>query len=180
MTVRAPIRSLLHHVLQPHNRRGADLGGVCRHNPIHALGTFGMLLLISVPIWIVTPFISSFGTYVIPAMMQATFVAGDNNGTTRDDAPIALYTLLAATLVAFASAVLITDLILGTRPRYRILPITGAIVGFGLFLFTLNTLGGALWQWTVAPTALLLGHISAQALTTTVDRAREFTCWDTL
>jgi len=142
---------------------------LCRHDTPAAFRLLMVMLGISIPVWIFTPVVASFASLALPQLMIAVFVAGENNGRSAGDVPVALYTELAVLLVVGCVAVLMLNLVFGMRMRHAWTPAVFGIAGVALFLWTATSLGGAPWQWAIAPLAAALGVAVAQTLTTIED-----------
>lgn len=149
---------------------------VCRHDTPAALRLLLVMLGVSIPVWIFTPVVASFASLLIPQLMTAVFVPGENNGRSTGDAPYSLYTELAVLLVVGCILVLVLNLVFGMRMRHTWAPVVLGAVGVVAFLWAVTTFGGAPWQWAIAPLSIVAGAAAGQALTTAEDARRGRPC----
>ncbi len=126
----------------------------------------GIMLGVSVPLWIFTPVIASFGSLVVPGLSAAVFASSENGGRTAGDSPLTLYGHLAWVLGLTCVVIFITNLLIGLADeKFAWLPMLFTIGGLVAFFWLVISRGGNLWMWDVAPAAGVAGYVCAQLLT---------------
>lgn len=127
---------------------------------------FGIMLGVSGPLWLLTPVMASFGTFVIPGLKTAVFAASENNGRSAGDGPATLYGHLALVLTLTCAVVLVLNLIIGTADeRFVWLPILFTVGGIIGFFWLVISRSGELWMWNLAPASGVVGYMLAQLST---------------
>lgn len=142
----------------------------CRHDPSAALLLSLKTLGVSLGVWIMTPVVASFASLVLPHLMTAIFVAGDNDGRSTGNTPYTLYGYLALILSLLNLFVLSTNLLFGMRWSLRGAPWMGTAFGVACFVALLAQQPGGFWLWTIAPTCGFVGLLVAQVFTTITQR----------
>lgn len=143
-----------------------------RRDPGEAFKTFFSMIGFSIPVWLLTPIVASFGTLVMPNLKTAVFASSENNGRTAGDSPITLYIHLAWALAFFCMAVLLINLVFGLRARFLWLVQLAVITGLAGFFWQVISVGGALWQWDILPVAVGAAYLLAQVFTSLTDVKR--------
>lgn len=142
----------------------------CRHDPRSAILLASKMIVVSLGVWIMTPVVASFATLVLPHLMTAIFVAGDNKGRSTGNTPYTLYGFLALILVLLNLFVLSTNLLFGMRWLLRGAPWIGTAIGVACFTLLLAQQPGGFWMWPIGPACGFLGLLIAQVFTTITQR----------
>lgn len=143
-----------------------------RRRPWAAIVLFVKQVGVSAVVWILTPVVASFGTFVMPNLMTAVFVPSENNGRSAGDGPITLYIHLAWLLGGLAVFVLLANLVFGLGLSFTWIPVLAGFGGVVAFFWQVISNGGALWMWDIAPAAIAAGYLLAQIFTSLAARIR--------